>query len=611
MNLEENNEQPPAAVKPPSDFNDLHVLSGLGEVRRQIETAISSSDFALAVSPHPSDLADQTLGQISEDQTNIGYSDHDFQLDYAPPMNGHSETGEQLATGSGEEFRVLDPNSPAAKLKNALERYAVIACSNDAFDLKTKHKFKISSLKHTLSSIYKNWYAHEDRKTLEKDEVEQMLVEGAGDIAPAMSKNCILLKGETFLYDKSLNRVVSWSAAQLMYPHEYKKWIESPQRSEIDYEKLIFDPTRKIDIDPNYINTFEGYGVKQLLDDYENPLDRMSLLKRCGGILRMTWCLCNGDQDIQRWLLQWLAYPLQNEGQKAHSAVLMASHIQGSGKTTLFEKVMGGIYGKYHRVITSQELESPQFNGWLNNAAFIFGEEIATNATKYNVTPYLNALITAKSVTINEKQRPQKQVPAYFNMAFASNENIPFPLHGEARRWFVVAPQSKLDESLSEQVYAEIAGDGLDAFYTYLLSIPLDDFKHDKPPLTDAKRALINASKRSIEVFVDEWIAGETKYRCVSCMAQQLYDAYKEWASATLEHKYSYRKFTEDLKKIDGVELLEKQKWRDYREKFKESQSLIIKIGEVPTGKTAIDWYGECVSEFAKGVPNVLDKQSI
>ncbi len=609
MNLEENNEQPPVTSKPPSDFNDLHVLAGLGEVRRQIETAISSSDFASAVSPNPFDLADQNLGQMSENQSNIGYSDQEFNLDFAPPMNGNSETGEQLVAGSGEDFRVLDPNSPAAKLKNALERYAVIACSNDAFDLKTKHKFKISSLKHTLSSIYKNWYSHEDRKTLEKDEVEKMLIDVAGDIAPTMSKNCILLKGETFLYDKSLNRVVSWSAAQLMYPHEYKKWIESPQRSEIDYEKLIFDPTRKIDIDPNYINTFEGYGVKQLLDDHDNPLDRVSLLSRCGGIVKMTWCLCNGDLDIQRWLLQWLAYPLQNEGQKAHSAVLMASHIQGSGKTTLFEKVMGGIYGKYHRVITSQELESPQFNGWLNNAAFIFGEEIATNATKYNVTPYLNALITAKSVTINEKQRPQKQVPAYFNMAFASNENIPFPLHGEARRWFVIAPESKLDEALSERVYAEIAGDGLDAFYSYLLSIPLDGFKHDKPPLTEAKRALMNASKRSIEVFIDEWIAGETKYKCISCMAKQLYDAYKEWASSTLEHKYSYRKFTEDLKKIEGIELLEKQKWRDKREKFKENQSLIIKIGEVPQGRAAIDWYGECVNEFENGAPNVLDKQ--
>lgn len=609
MSQDEILEQPQASSKPLSDFNDLHVSEGLGVVREQIESGISSQSSAFSVSPDPLVLADHLSGQMSEFGHDIGFEKQmnacedsrfdDFSLDFAPPMNGDPETGSQEHQGD------RGGHTDDEKLQNALDRYAVISCSNDAFDLKNNHKFKISSLKHTLSTTFKYWYSHDNRKTIEKDEVEKLLIENAGAVAPNMSKNCVLLKGETFLYDRSLNRVVGWSAAQLMYPHEYKKWIESPTRCEIDYEKLIFDPTRKIDIDPNYINTFEGYPVKELLDQDQNRIEYAITRSRCTGILKMIWSLCNGDTSIQRWLLQWLAYPLQNEGQKAHSAVLMASHIQGSGKTTLFEKVMGGIYGKYHRVITSQELESPQFNGWLNNAAFIFGEEIATNATKYNVTPYLNALITAKSVTINEKQRPQKQVPAYFNMAFASNENIPFPLHGEARRWFVIAPQSKLDESLSEQVYAEIAGDGLDAFYTYLLSIPLDDFKHDKPPITDAKRLLINASKRSIEVFIDEWLSGETKYKCISCKAKQLYESYKEWASSSLEHKYSYRKFTEDLKKIEGINLLEKQRWRYGRE---EGQSLIIAIGERPDGKTDMDWYGECANEFEKGVPNVLDK---
>ena len=599
----------PQSNSHPSDFNDLHVREGLQVVREQIASGISSQFSAFEVSPDPLVLADHLSGQMAEFWHDNGFENQmntcedsrldDFSLDFAPPMNGHPETGSQEHQGA------RGGHTDDEKLQNALDRYAVISCSNDAFDLKNNHKFKISSLKHTLSTTFKYWYSHDNRKTIEKDEVEKLLIENAGAVAPNMSKNCVLLKGETFLYDKSLNRVVGWSAAQLMYPHEYKKWIESPTRCEIDYEKLIFDPTRKIDIDPNYINTFEGYPVKELLDQEQNRIEYAITRSRCTAILKMIWSLCNGDSSIQRWLLQWLAYPLQNEGQKAHSAVLMASHIQGSGKTTLFEKVMGGIYGKYHRVITSQELESPQFNGWLNNAAFIFGEEIATNATKYNVTPYLNALITAKSVTINEKQRPQKQVPAYFNMAFASNENIPFPLHGEARRWFVIAPQSKLDESLSEQVYAEIAGDGLNAFYTYLLSIPLDDFKHDKPPITDAKRLLINASKRSIEVFIDEWLSGETKYKCISCKAKQLYESYKEWASSSLEHKYSYRKFTEDLKKIEGINLLEKQRWRYGRE---EGQSLIIAIGERPDGKTDMDWYGECANEFDKGVPNVLDK---
>ena len=103
MNLEENNEQPPATPKPPSDFNDLHVLAGLSEVRRQIETAISTSNFAFDVSPHPSNLAEQNLGEIPDNQANIVDSDHAFQLDYAPPMNGHFETGQQKIAGSGEK----------------------------------------------------------------------------------------------------------------------------------------------------------------------------------------------------------------------------------------------------------------------------------------------------------------------------------------------------------------------------------------------------------------------------------------------------------------------------------------------------------------------------
>lgn len=625
MNEHDNNEQPEASSspesksKPLSDFNDLHVAVGLGEVRAQIEHGIANQvptivdvDVASAVPPTPSDGASQTLGSQVEktedfpkNQDNSANND-EFFLTYAPPMNGHPDVGEPEKQGRGDK---------TDKLADALDRYAVIACSSNAFDYRNNHKFKISSLRHTLGNvIYKHWYSHEDRKTIENDEVEKLLVEKAGDVAPVMSKNCILLKGETFIYDKSLNRVVSWSAAQLMYPHEYKKWIESRVRSEIDYEKLIFDPTRKIDIDPNYINTFEGYSADEILDEDHKRVDSQQASIGCVAILEMIDSLCNGDADIEKWLMQWLAYPLINEGAKAHSSVLMASHVPGSGKTTLFEKVMGGIYGKYHRTITSQELESPQFNGWLNNAAFIFGEEIATNATKYNVTPYLNALVTAKNVTINEKQRPQKQVPAYFNMAFASNENIPFPLHGEARRWFVIAPESKLDESISERVYQEIADGGIDAFYTYLLNVALDDFKHDKPPLTQAKKALINASKRSVEVFIDEWLEGETKHPICCCQARQLYDAYKSWASSTLEHKYTYRRFTDDIRKIEGIRLLEKQHWKH---RHKGGQSLMVVVGASPSNKNAIDWYGECVDQFedslsnaaSGGVPNVLDNR--
>ena len=52
MSEEEILEQPQSNSHP-SDFNDLHVMSGLAEVRAQIESGISTQCSAFAVSPNP------------------------------------------------------------------------------------------------------------------------------------------------------------------------------------------------------------------------------------------------------------------------------------------------------------------------------------------------------------------------------------------------------------------------------------------------------------------------------------------------------------------------------------------------------------------------------
>ena len=96
----------------------------------------------------------------------------------------------------------------------------------------------------------------------------------------------------------------------------YKKWIESPTRSEIDYENLIFDPTRKIDADPNYINTFEGYGVEPLRDQDFKIINKIEASIHCTAILEMINSLCNDDPEIVDWLLKWLAFPCKMKGEK-------------------------------------------------------------------------------------------------------------------------------------------------------------------------------------------------------------------------------------------------------------------------------------------------------
>ena len=86
MSLEENNEQPQAKAKPPSDFNDLHVLAGLSEVRRQIKGAIESSDFAVDFPRTPLDSANHFSGQMVENgaENNEFNQNDSFSLDFSP-----------------------------------------------------------------------------------------------------------------------------------------------------------------------------------------------------------------------------------------------------------------------------------------------------------------------------------------------------------------------------------------------------------------------------------------------------------------------------------------------------------------------------------------------
>ncbi|MFW1845420.1 hypothetical protein [Acinetobacter oleivorans] len=132
MSLENIPEQPHASSKPPSDFNDLHVIAGLGEVGRQIQEAVSTIPSIIVDSPDPFDYADQYLGQVVENDAENWTSSpqemmqgSDFELDYATPMN------EKPSSGKPKQGEIKTTDE---KLREALERYALINCTTNVFD---------------------------------------------------------------------------------------------------------------------------------------------------------------------------------------------------------------------------------------------------------------------------------------------------------------------------------------------------------------------------------------------------------------------------------------------------------------------------------------------
>jgi hypothetical protein len=92
---------------------------------------------------------------------------------------------------------------------------------------------------------------------------------------------------------------------------------------------------------------------------------------------------------------------------------------------------------------------------------------------------------------------------------------------------------------------------GREAFFDYLMKLDLGNFtEFDIPPMTTAKRDLIELGLKPSERFVREWVSGLLPLPLMVCGAGQLYRAFKRWCSVTGERfPPPQEAFTKSVKK--------------------------------------------------------------
>ncbi len=589
MNLEENNEQSPAAVKPPSDFNDLHVLSGLGEVRRQIETAISSSDFASTVSPHPSVLADQNLGQISENQSNID----------------NYESGEQksLAVNTGNGGDISTENGAVPEnIQKFVDRYFLIEGKTDIWDDFDKIVMKKNALVALIGQkLYKQWL--ECKKVINKADFARVNSVGGITIQDLLDNFVVLANSDEAwnLVDREI-----WLIKHIRnaYPNIFDLWFKSADRKMIPRQNLIFDPKQEHDHDENYINIYHGLNIEVMRDSYGEQLSRPEIFADCQGIITLLHDLCDREQVAVDFLLKWLAFPLQNIGAKMATCVLMHGHIHGSGKSLMFVTIMKKIYGEYHTTVGQAQLDN-QYNEWIENKLFGVFEEIVDNKKKHNVMGMIKHLITGETLYVSKKFVSGWEMNNHLNTVFLSNNTQPLPIEEKDRRFLVLNPNKDLSGPLHEKVMQEIKTNGVQAFYTYLMNLDLSDFhEHIKPPMTIAKKTMIDYSRAGFDTFYHDWINGDTKFPYVSCKSEQLYQAFGKWTRNTGEHQISMKRFIIEGKKHGIVPSDRAKHWKGKRSS---GQNKIIIIGEKPSNEQEQLWLGLHIEQFQDSLDGVND----
>lgn len=298
------------------------------------------------------------------------------------------------------------------------------------------------------------------------------------------------------------------------------RWIE---RGACYIDEVGFDPAGEDHVIK--LNTWRGWPLTPKQGKCELLLD----------LLHYLCSLEKNSEEIYRWLLCWMAYPLQNPGAKMSSAVIMHGP-QGTGKSTIFQ-TLSKIYGDYSTVLNQRGLEDKFNADWVDTKLFLLAEEVVTRAEMWHIKNELKELVTGDWVRVNGKFAGAYRQRNHINIAYLSNEGQPLPIENDDRRHCVVWTPPELGPEFYEEVQMELADGGVEAFYHYLMSLDLSGFHAKRrPPDTQAKRNLIDLSRPSEERFLIDWIAGDITFKDEDgalpfgpAGTTDLYAAYLKW----------------------------------------------------------------------------------
>jgi putative DNA primase/helicase len=335
------------------------------------------------------------------------------------------------------------------------------------------------------------------------------LIYGQGGTVFDHQEHCLLPLGD--MRDVCMGRFI------------HREWSDHPDRQIARIENVGFDPacTDK-DI---HCNLWSGWPTTPVAGNCESLVD----------LLRY---MCAGDskpEELFQWVIKWLAYPIQHPGAKMQTTIVVHGP-QGTGKNMFFEVIMG-IYGRYGRIIDQSAIED-KFNDWASRRLFLIADEVVARSDLYHVKNKLKAFITGEWIRINPKNMAAYDERNHVNMVFLSNEAMPTIVEQDDRRHAVIWTPEKLSADFYAGLKREIDNGGGAALHHYLLHLDLGDFgPASKPPMTDAKRELIDQSLDSPSRFVLAFERGDVEgfpgkgapKLLTPCLSQDFYELYGEW----------------------------------------------------------------------------------
>ena len=247
------------------------------------------------------------------------------------------------------------------------------------------------------------------------------------------------------------------------------------------------------------LNVFNGYK-----DTILNECD-VSVIQ---DYLDLVFALAADDENVYNYIINWLAKMFQHPGEKNGTAIIFKS-VNGCGKN-VFTNIIADLLGSYaERNITNIEELTGQFNSCVELKMFIVLNELK-NSGEDRMCNFdaLKSIITDSTIRINEKSQPRRTAENNSNCIFLTNNSYPLKITSDDRRYVVsrcsptYCKNYTFFKSLVEKSQTKEFKDNL---LTFFMKRDLKDFIVNEIPNSESRMELIDASKSSTELFVDEY----------------------------------------------------------------------------------------------------------
>lgn len=294
-----------------------------------------------------------------------------------------------------------------------------------------------------------------------------------------------------------------------------KWWLMQEHRRQ--YRKIVFWPNREVP--PDQYNLWRGFGCDAKPGD-----------GHLGFLGHIMDNLCDGDQDLFDYVLNWMARMIQQPDRPGEVALVIRGK-KGTGKGFTF-RTLGSLLGQHYIQVSNAKFVVGDFNAHLRDCVFLFADEAFFAGDKKHES-ILKALVTEPTLTVEAKGIDAEPAPNFLHIGVASNEDWVVPASADERRYLVLqaSDDARQNTAYFKELQRQLDAGGRENLLHYLLRRDLTDFEVRHVPTTEGLTEQKALSQRSEEswwyhkLLEGRWLPHHLRYEN-SVAKDALYEDY-------------------------------------------------------------------------------------